>query len=365
MIGFAGPASNFPVISVDRGATATADFLAAAITPAAVSALRRPAIETPDASATATIAEYDIPEPGDLPHDLALTSEGRVLITGMFTARMYVLDPATATFETVPIPVGNANPRAVEIDAAGDWWVVLGGPQRVARYDVSAGTWASWPVGMYAHSIGVDSAGRAWFNGHFTRKPEQIGYVLASGDIETYTVPEHPRAWEGFGPIPYELRIGPDGLVWMSELAGNRVHAFDPATATFRTFEMPTASSGPRRLDVAPDGIVWIPEYAAGKLARLDPRTGEFREFDLPMRDAAPYVARVDPRDGAVWLGTGMADALLRFDPATNRFTTWPLPTHGALVRHIAVAPNGDVWAAYGASPGIPGKVARLRVRAR
>jgi hypothetical protein len=143
MLGFAGPASSFPVISIDHTPATTATLLSSAITPASVSTLRPAAIPVPDPSNAATIAEYDIPEPGDLPHDLALTSDGRVVITGMFTARMYVLDPATGAFETVPIPVANANPRAVEIDSAGDWWVVLGGPQRVARYDVSEGTWGS------------------------------------------------------------------------------------------------------------------------------------------------------------------------------------------------------------------------------
>jgi streptogramin lyase len=75
-------------------------------------------------------------------------------------------------------------------------------------------------------------------------------------------------------------------------------------------------------------------------------------------------VARVDPRDGAVWLGTAAADVLLRYDPATGRFDTIPLPGRGALVRHLAVDPrNGAVWLAYGASPGIPAKIARVMVR--
>jgi streptogramin lyase len=52
------------------------------------------------------------------------------------------------------------------------------------------------------------------------------------------------------------------------------------------------------------------------------------------------------------------------FDPETERFSVYPLPSRGALVRHIAVDPrNGDVWAAYGASPGIPAEIARIRPR--
>ena len=127
---------------------------------------------------------------------------------------------------------------------------------------------------------------------------------------------------------------------------------------------MPTPHSGPRRFDVDAKGVLWIPAYSANLLVRLDPATGKFTEIPLPVKDAVPYVVRVDPRDGAIWLGTAAADVLLRYHPASRRFDTFPLPSKGALVRHLAVDPrNGAVWLAYGASPGIPARVARVMVR--
>ncbi|HUF71093.1 MAG TPA: hypothetical protein VMM79_20755 [Longimicrobiales bacterium] len=159
--------------------------------------------------------------------------------------------------------------------------------------------------------------------------------------------------------------MGPDGRVRVSELAGNRVFAYDPAADRYRVWDMPTPFAGPRRLDVGSDGVVWIPEYASSALARLDPANGAIDEFPLPITDAAPYIARVDPRNGAVWIGTGSTDAIPRFDPATGRFDTFPLPTRGAMIRHMAIdSRTGDVWVAYGASPGIPSRVARIRVGA-
>jgi streptogramin lyase len=66
-----------------------------------------------------------------------------------------------------------------------------------------------------------------------------------------------------------------------------------------------------------------------------------------------------------VWIGTSAADAVLRFDTRRQRFTVYDLPSKGALVRHLAIdARTNDVWLAYGASPGIPARVARLRVAA-
>ena len=361
MLQFAGANSGFPVIGAERDPGATADFLTRHIQAGrGAPVLPAPAPADP-ATAGSVITEYDIPVPTDLPHDLAILPDGRIAITGMFTHRMYVLDPDAGAFDTIPIPVGNANPRAVEIDDNGDWWVLLGSPQAVARYRPAARAWDRWPIGMYPHSIGI-GRGRVWFNGHFTRDPELIGSLdTATGAVERFQAPTHPRA-AITGPIPYELRVAPDGRVWVSELAGNRILAFDAPSAAFRVFDMPASHSGPRRLDIARDGSVWIPEYAGNRLTRLDPASGRFESFDLPVPDAAPYVVRVDLRTGIVWIGTGAADAILAFEPASRRFTTFRLPTRGAMVRHMAVDPrNGDVWAAYGASPGTATKVGRLR----
>jgi streptogramin lyase len=353
MLGFAGPGSGFPVISAAQHPDSAAVWLVGAL-----------GVRQPDGSALAAdprITEFLFPAAQDLPHDLAVDSAGRVIVTGMFTGAMYVLDPETGGFSRVEIPVEQANPRAVEIDRQGRWWVVLGNPKQLGRFDGVA--WTTYDVGVYAHSVALDSSGRAWVNGHFTRQPELLVSVGPDGTASRVRLPDHHDLADApGGPVPYELRAGPDGRIWMSELQGNRMIAYDPATTISQIFEMPRPASGPRRFDVAPDGTVWIPAYGAGTLVRLDPRSGAFREIELPVTDAAPYVARVDSA-GGVWVGTGAADVLFRYDPASDRIETIPLPTRGALVRHLAIdRRSGDVWLAYGESPGkAPARIARFR----
>jgi virginiamycin B lyase len=364
MLGFAGAETGFPVIAHDRDANATAAWLVRHLDSAALERARAaPALP----ASRATVTEYRLPVPGDLPHDVAVDAEGRVVITGMFTHVMYRLDPATGTLDTMPIPVANANPRAVEIGRDGSWWVLLGAPRSVARYQPAEDRWTTTSIGEYPHSIGVDSGGtRVWFNGHFTRAPEIVGSLsIADGSIDTAHAPPHPAlASVPGGPMPYELRIAPDGRVWFSELQGNRILAFEPRTRRFDAYTLPTSWSGPRRFDIDATGVLWIPAYAANALIRFDPRTKEFREIPLPTADALPYVARVDHADGVVWIGTAAADALLRYDPSSGRFAVVPLPSRGALVRHLAIDPRSrDVWVAYGASPGIPARIARVRWR--
>ena len=360
MLGYAGATTSFPVIAADRDAQATAAWLAKSLRAGEVIDVKLPVTSRAD------VREYMMPVPQDLPHDLVVEPNGDVLITGMFTHRLYRLNPETGELSEIEIGgVPSANPRAIDRDAEGRTWVVLGQPKRLAMMVGDTG-WRSWDVGMYPHSLAVAPDGKIWFNGHFTREPELIGYVDPGRDtVVTYPVPPHPTLAKGpGGPIPYEIRAAPDGRIWLGELQGNRLVAFTPHTGKFQAFTMPTPNSGPRRFDVDAKGILWIPAYSANQLVRLDPATGRFTEIPLPIEDAVPYVTRVDPRDGTVWIGTAAADALLRYHPRTRRFDTYPLPSRGALVRHLAVDPeSGAVWLAYGASPGIPARVARVITR--
>lgn len=291
-----------------------------------------------------------------------IAPSGEVVVAGMFTHRMYRLDPASGEFTTVSIPVPNANPRALDIDDEGRWWVLLGAPGRLARFDPTAAAWESWELGMYPHSVMLDREGRAWFNGHFTVRPELIGYVDAARDtVVTHEVPGKVMPGDGT-TIPYGLRVAPDGTIWGTELAGNRLMRFDSESGDSRHYELPAAHSGPRRLDVAADGIVWIPEYAGNRLARFDPATERFTEHELPIPDALPYVVRVDHARGTVWIGTAAADAVLRFDPGSERFDVYRLPTRGALTRHINIdEATGSVWGAYSPGPAVTPRVFHLR----
>ncbi|MDF2773714.1 MAG: hypothetical protein K0S86_3211 [Geminicoccaceae bacterium] len=365
MLGFAGSTTGFPVIGHGREAATTSLWLARHLATAPVPKPR------PTMPAGATVTEFDMPEAGDLPHDVAVGRDGRVVVTGMFTHRMWVLDPARGTFESVEIPVQQANPRALEIDAAGDWWVVLGARHTVARYSVQSKSWRTWRGGFYPHSLAFAGDGAVWINGHFTHSPEVIVRIdTAATDstraIDRIEVPAHPTMGKGpGGPIPYEIRVAPDGRVWMSELQGNRLFAYDPKKKTSEVFDMPEVWSGPRRFDIDRRGILWIPAYATNEIVRLDPATRRFTRFPLPMTDAVPYVVKVDDTNGRIWIGTSAADVIFCYDAAANRFTTYPLPSRGALVRHLTIDPRTrDLWVAYGASPGrIPAKIARLRVK--
>lgn len=274
---------------------------------------------------------------------------------------MYILDPATSEFSLRPIPVENANPRALAIEEDGTWWILLGGPRKIAKYQPESDEWRTWDIGLYPHSIVRDDRGRIWFNGHFTKDPEQIGMLdPETGRVEYFDVPT-PSMPDGGSTIPYGLRPGPEGRLWATQLFGGRLLAFDPATERFDVFPLPEPFSGPRRPDVGRDGTVWIPEYAAGRLARFDPRTESFEEYDLPIKDSLPYVVRVDSERNWVWIATAAADVLYRFFIDEERFETYPYPTPNNIVRHMTVDErDGTLWLSYGNFPPTGPRIVRV-----
>lgn len=345
MMSFSGADTEFPILSRSLDPEAMAGWL---VEHAPTTA---PAARPVPIPAGWEVQEYALPV-ADVPHDVAIDSAGRVIVTGMMTHQMYVLDPDSGTFREVAIPVENANPRAVEIGPDGEWWVLLGYPQKLARYEPETSRWTVFDLGAYPHEIALDADGRVWFNGHFTRDPEILGYFdPATEQIRTYEVPFGPLP-DGGSTIPYGLRVDDAGRVWMTQLFGNRLVELDPATGELAQHVLPRPESGPRRHDVGPDGRIWIPAYSRDAVVAFDPATAAFDEFPLPLPGALPYVARVDPRSGAVWVGTGAAGVVARLDPATRSFELVPLPSRAALLRHLAIDPRtGAVWGAASAFP--------------
>jgi virginiamycin B lyase len=361
MLSFAGAGTFFPVMSPEREAEPTAAFLARYLTAEGVARAADRSAAAERSSAGVRIAEWDIPNAADLPHDLMVAPGGKVLVTGMMTGQMVILDPESGEWTSEAIPAPGGNPRALDIGGNGDWWIAGGMPRKMSRRRDN-GTWDHYDIGMYPHSIMVDSRERVWFNGHFTFDPIRMGYVDGtSGETVLLDVPPNEQ-FTMATPIPYGLRVGPGDVVWSTELGGNRLLKYTPDTGEFASYYLPTRFSGPRRLDVASDGTVWVPEFANGKIARFDPQSEAFTEYDFPTANSLPYCARIDHERGFVWVSQCANDAIARIDMATMEITEVALPTPNAFIRHLDIdQETGDVYAAYSHSPGLHPKVIRLR----
>ncbi|HET7173330.1 MAG TPA: copper resistance protein CopC [Nocardioidaceae bacterium] len=137
--------------------------------------------------------------------------------------------------------------------------------------------------------------------------------------------------------------VGPDGSVWVGEMATNRLARLDPADGVLQQVRLPGGYKEIMGVAVDDDDHVWVAEEHAQALGMFDPATGHYRQYQVPGHDPAPLGIVVDAR-GMVWFTAMSGNWVGRFDPATARFTEYPIPTPRAMPYGLAVAPDGAVW---------------------
>jgi virginiamycin B lyase len=199
------------------------------------------------------------------------------------------------------------------------------------------------------------------------------GERVISGKISEWPVPT-PRFARDPAPAP-------DGSIFISVMSGDKIARFDPATQTFREWELP-AGAHPHGVLVDRDGKVWYTGNGNGTLGRLDPATGKVTQYATPSGGGGPhtlvfdearniwftgqsgnYVAKFDrasakiteykmtggpyglaiDRQGNVWVCRYSADRLGKLDPATGKMTEVSMGS-GSRPRRIATAPDGTLW---------------------
>jgi streptogramin lyase len=146
-------------------------------------------------------------------------------------------------------------------------------------------------------------------------------------------------------PVPYGIDVGPDGVVWLSQLNEHKIGRVDPDTFEVEMIETPFF--GPRRLRFDSKGQLWIPAFSSGLISRFDPETRTFESWELPIEPKGsdvPYALNVDRRTDTIWICGTNSDTLIRFDPRTERFTVFPLPTRVTYTRELDFDAEGRVW---------------------
>ncbi|MFY9550232.1 MAG: hypothetical protein WAU32_03710, partial [Thermoanaerobaculia bacterium] len=67
---------------------------------------------------------------------------------------------------------------------------------------------------------------------------------------------------------PSGIAAGPDGNLWFTEKAGNKIGRITTAGA-ITEFSIPTASSSPLGIAARPDGNLWFTEFGVNQIGRI------------------------------------------------------------------------------------------------
>lgn len=333
------------------------------------SARLSPAVPTNvDALSRIRITEYPLPEATELPHDLVVGPRGRIWITAFFNDVIWALDPATGAIESYALRAEGAQgwgqARALVFAPDDTLWVVLGGTHELVALDPATREFETYDVGMYAHSLVLDSQGRVWFNDYFAVN-ERIGvFDPATKEVRHMNIPSAGLTPEQGLPLPYGLQIDSAGRLYSTQLAGNTLVMYDTNTAAAELISMPVTNAGPRRPAIGANDVVWVPEWNTGYLSGYDSATNTFKRYRIGTAALGAYDAAYDPRSGQVWITGALGASMIAFDPRDESVLEIPLPTNPAYTRHLAVDPaNGDLWSAYSSLPAAQPKVVRIQRR--
>lgn len=151
------------------------------------------------------------------------------------------------------------------------------------------------------------------------------------------------REWDVPTPNsrPHDPAVSPDGALWYTGQAANRLGRLDPATGAVREFPLKTPESGPHGLAADKDGNIWFTANYKPYIGKLDPRTGAVTEYPMPDPRARDPHSLAFARDGTIFFTTQESNLVGRLDPASGKITLQPVPTPHALPYGIVAGPDG------------------------
>ena len=326
------------------------------------------------------ITEYDLPDPGRLPHDADLDDKGMVWYNDFREPLIGRLDPRTGeTKEWRMPPLKPDFPEgtlSIEFNRDGYLWIPRFRQGGYTRFDPRTEKFQTWlvpPEYNDARAIQPQVAaapdGTAWFPGGeslqiFKVDPE-TGQVTAYPMYPGYHPDEKSSGIIQFaynatpaGHSTYGVAADSQSNIYMFDIVGGNIGKIDAKTAKVTLYKTPTLNSGPRRGSVDAQGRVWFGEYYANKLGMFDPKSEKFAEWTAPTPWLGPYPAKAD-KNGEAWTSGMGADLVDRLDPKTGNFTEYMLPTVNANIRHIDVDDSKFPVAVWVAEVH-QGKIARI-----
>ncbi|HVA34098.1 MAG TPA: hypothetical protein VNG31_08125 [Candidatus Baltobacteraceae bacterium] len=182
----------------------------------------------------------------------------------------------------------------------------------------------------YGITTGPD--GNLWFTEQAANK---VGRITTTGKITEFAVPSSSSG-------PAGIVTGPDGNLWFAESAASKVASITTA-GTIVEFPTITANSVPFNIANAPDGNLWFTEQR-GNIAKIT-TAGAVTEYAVPTGGYAytnPYGITTGP-DGALWFTELTGNDIGRITTAGS-LTQYPVPTVGSFPADIATGADGALW---------------------
>jgi streptogramin lyase len=183
-------------------------------------------------------------------------------------------------------------------------------------------------------SIQLGPDGALWFTETAGNK---IGRITTAGVIT-----EYPLGGSAQTGSPWDIVVGPDGALWFTETLGSKIGRITTAGVITNQWVIPTQNSGPRRIVVGPDGAMWFTESSGNKIGRIT-TAGVITEYPIPTPKSGPSGITAGP-DGAIWFNENGGNQTVRMTTEGVITNTYPAPMPDSVLAQILPGPDGNLW---------------------
>ena len=183
-----------------------------------------------------------------------------------------------------------------------------------------------------------------WFT---ARRGNYIGRLeIASGEIVSFAVTTTSSE-------PSGIDVAPDGSVWFTEMAADRIgHLVVTTTSDYDLVEYPIPQFTAMITESVPYGIyvesndrIWFAETARHQLVRLTPSISEFNNTGTVTGEGLPYNLTRDPGSSRMWFTELLGNHMTLFNPSTLSIgLQYSVPTTDSRPYDLVADSTGRVW---------------------
>jgi len=270
--------------------------------------------------------------PGSGPTFLLQGPDGNLWFSDKPANQIARYDIGRKNLVTFPLPEPHSDVLVMSNGPGDKVWYSLGNYGRIANI-TPAGviTDIDMPRRTGAAGLGPGPDGNLWITEGVDSKIAR--YDLSTGTFTEFQLP-HPNS------APCKITSGPDGNIWFTELGGDRIGRLTLA-GQLTEFDVPTQNAQPFMIINGPDGALWFTEYNAGKIGRIT-TAGAITEYPTSGVGTAPMHIVVGT-DGDLWFTEAGGNALGRITTsgALTEFSFGPVYTNPD---GITVGSDNRVW---------------------
>jgi virginiamycin B lyase len=313
---------------------------------------------TPARMAIGRFQEFALPQNNSGLMRPAIDARGRLWFGEMSRNYLGSFDPHSGKFWQQTPPNGKAGIMGIAAAPDNTIWFAEQYANYIGHYDPQSGRYTTYQLPTISapdpgaagktlslpsapNDVVLDSRGTLWFT-------ELNANAIGSLNTSTGSIHQYPltSAKNARSLDPYGIAADPQGNIWFTEASTIHLSRLNTATGQVSYFTPPGVTSP--LMEVASDahGQIWATTFSSGQLIHFDPAHASFTTYNAPTLNgnAGGLYGLTIASNGDIWVAVAAENILARLDLKAQRFLYYPIPTQGSLPIGLVEGKNGVIW---------------------